>query len=114
MTIKPILPSLREKKRYIVYEILSEKKMKFNEVKESINKAVLGFLGELGYSKSGLIILDMFKNNKGVLKTNHKEVDNIKTSLALIDNIDNNKVIFKSILVTGVINKAKRLIWQKY
>jgi len=110
MTIKPILPSLREKKRYIVYEIVSENKMRLNDVKNSINKGVLAFLGELGYSKTGLIIMDMFKNNKGILKANNKEIDNIKTSLALIDNIDNNKVIFKSILVTGVLNKAKSRI----
>ncbi len=110
MNIKPILPSLREKKRYIVYEILSDQKMSFNNIKSSINKAVLGFLGELGYAKSGLIIMDMFKNNKGVLRTNHKEVDNIKASLALIDKINNEKVIIKSNLVTGVLNKAKRLI----
>lgn len=107
MTIKPILPSLREKKRYIVYEIESERKMRFEDVKNSINSNVLGFLGELGYSKSGLMIMDMFKNNKGVLKTNNKEVDNIKTSLALIEKINNEKVMFKSVLVTGVLNKAK-------
>jgi|TARA_B100002003_G_C13950179_1_gene460730 ribonuclease P/MRP protein subunit POP5 len=110
MNIKPILPSLREKKRYIAYEIISDRKMKFNDVKISINKAVLSFLGELGYAKSGLIIMDTFKNNKGVLRTNHKEVDNIKTSLTLIEKISNTKVMIKSNLVTGVLNKAKKLI----
>tara|TARA_Y100000310_G_scaffold345665_1_gene467967 strand:- start:22569 stop:22907 length:339 start_codon:yes stop_codon:yes gene_type:complete len=110
MVIKPILPSLREKKRYIVYEMISDKKFKFKEAKETMDRVILKFLGELGYSKAGIIHLDNFKNNKGIIRVNHKEVDNVKTSLMLIEKINNHKVLVKTNLVTGLLNKAKNMV----
>ncbi len=109
--IKPISPSLREKKRYLTYEIISQNKLSFNEAKSSIDSANLRFLGELSMAKYGIIHLDeLYHENKGVLKVNHKYVNELKTSLALIRQINNDKVIVNTINISGMINKSKKML----
>lgn len=107
IVVKPVLPSLREKKRYIVYEVRSEQKLRFEEVKQELEKKMLQFLGELGYGKAGVIVLNEWQGNKGMIRTNTKSVDNVKTALALVENINDKKVLIKTVGVSGIINKAK-------
>ena len=107
IVIKPILPSLREKKRYIVYEIKSEKTLKFGEVKQELEKKMVQFLGELGYGKAGVMVMDNWENNKGIIKTNTKYVDEVKTAIALTEKVGNQKVIVRSVGVSGILKKAK-------
>ena len=106
--IKPISPALREKKRYLVYEVVSDKKFMYNEVKKAIDEANLRFLGELGLAKSGVIHIDIFKDNKGILKVSNKFVNELKVSLGLIKNINNQNVIVNTISVSGILNKAEK------
>lgn len=106
--IKPILPTLRERKRYLVYEVISNRKLAHESVKKEIKKSILDFIGELGYAKSGVIIMDDWKNNKGLIKINHNFVDQIKASLSLIKTIDDQKVIVKSSGLSGILNKSRK------
>ena len=54
---------------------------------------------------------------KGIIKVNHKHVDELKSALTLIEKINNKKVIVKSLGVSGILNKAEQryLKWgEKY
>jgi len=109
--MKRLLPSLKEKTRYIVFQIISEKKMNFLIIEKVIKEAILSFIGQLGVSKANPIILKDCWNQekqKGVIKINHKFIDEIKMSLALIKNINNTKAIVDCIGVSGILNKAKK------
>jgi ribonuclease P/MRP protein subunit POP5 len=109
--LKPVLPSLREKKRYLAFEVLSKSKITdFDAVSESILCKAGDFLGQLGMSKAGLMILkDKWDSSsqKGIIKVNHKNVDNLRAALTMVDKIDDNEVIVKSIGTSGVLNKAE-------
>ena len=106
--IKTILPSLKEKKRYIVFEIISKEKLEFRDVKNEIKQQILSFVGELGYGKAGIQILDdLWKNQRGVIRVNNKWVNNIKSTLALIKKIKNEKIIVKTIGISGTLKKTK-------
>lgn len=87
--IKPLLPSLKEKKRYILYE---------GAISTEIDSKLKGFLGELGLARSGARIL-MKKGNKGIIKTNVKYLNDTRSALALIENL-------KIIRVSGTLNKV--------
>jgi len=100
--IKPLIPSLREKKRYLVYEMLSNEKLTKNKAIKIIKKSILKYLGELGQAKAGIMYLD-YKNNKGILRVNNKEVNNVKAALSLTNNM-----IIKTIYTTGLLNKARK------
>lgn len=109
--LKPILPSLREKKRYIVFEIISKERISdINSVSKAIFDCSLQFLGQLGLAKAGMITL----NNKwdpnlqrGIIKVGHKHVDAVKAALVFAQKIDNKDIIIRSRGVSGILNKAE-------
>ena len=103
--IKTLLPSLKENIRYFLYEIKSENNIKIT--KKMIEDELRNFIGELGLAKAGLNFIET-NNNKGILKVNAKSLHEIRTGLALINNINNNKVNVKTLKVSGTINKLKR------
>ncbi|MBS3156126.1 ribonuclease P protein component 2 [Candidatus Woesearchaeota archaeon] len=105
--MKPILPSLREKNRYIVYALKSDKKLKFDDIKMAIEKAHLDFLGELGSASSGIRVMDHFSQNKGIVKVNSKFLDKSRVALMMMDKVKGSKVEVKNVGVSGTLKKAK-------
>ena len=110
--IKPLLPSLREKKRYLAYEVIS--KNKFNDA-ISVNKAIYdaanGFLGTLGMAKAGILAIDDKWNDKtqrGIIRVNNKHVNELKASLIFVKNIQGNEAIVKSVGASGILKKAQK------
>lgn len=103
-----IKPSKREKKRYIVYEIDAEKQISFKEAKNAITKACLRYLGEFGFEKTKLYIIgNTYKNNRGILRTTNKTLDDIKKTLKMIKTINNTKTNVNIKGISGILKKAK-------
>ena len=106
-----MLPSLREKKRYLAFEIISKQKIEnFKEASEAIMNAGLMFLGQLGMAKTGVIILkDKWSKDmqRGIIRVNHKHVDNLKAALTVIEKINGKDAIVKSVGVSGILKKAE-------
>ncbi len=109
--LKPILPSLREKKRYLVFEIISKEKIiDINLVSNAIWHYCLQFLGQLGTAKAGLMVLNNKWNSelqRGIIKVSNKYVDALKAALTFANKIDNADVIFRSVGVSGILRKAE-------
>ena len=109
--LKPVLPSLREKKRYFVFEVISKEKINdANKISNAVWHYSLQFLGQLGAAKAGIIVLNNkwdSKLQRGIIKVSHKHVDAVKAALAFADKIDNNDVIFRSLGVSGILRKAE-------
>ena len=109
--LKPILPSLREKKRYLVFEVISKEKISdFNAVSGVINQCSLQLLGQLGAAKAGIIVLNNKWNpelQRGIIKVSHKHVDALKASLVFASKVDNTASIFRSLGVSGILKKAE-------
>ena len=110
--LKPVLPSLREKKRYLAFEVVSREKINdFGAVSNAIMHYSLQFFGKLGAAKAGIMVLNNkwdAHNQRGIIKVSHKHVDAVKAALALADKIDGKDVIFRSIGVSGILNKVER------
>jgi len=105
--MKPLLPSLREKKRYIVIEIIGNK-INVGKSENQIYQSIIKFLGELGVSRANIkIISDSWKGNKGIIKTNVKYVDEVKVALGLIKKLENKDIIVNVVGVSGILKKAK-------
>ena len=109
--LKPVLPSLREKKRYLVFEVISKEKINdIGPVSTAIWDCSLQFLGQLGTAKAGLMVLDNkwdSKLQRGIIKVSHKHVDAVKAALIFAEKINNNDIIFRSIGVSGILRKAE-------
>ncbi|GAI25822.1 unnamed protein product [marine sediment metagenome] len=72
--MKPLKPSMREKKRYLL--------VKGKNLKENIEKAIKDFIGVLGMSKLGLGWIKTGKNT-AVISVNREMVDSVRASLAV-------------------------------
>ena len=105
---KPILPSLKEKRRYIAYEVKSDNNLSFNAVKDSIIKESESYLGKLTMARAGVIFLDDWKDQKGLMKVNNKYEDHIKAVFTQINKIQEQNVLIKSVGISGILNKARK------
>ncbi len=106
------MPTLKEKKRYIAFEIISDKEIKdFKAISNEIIGKSQQLIGELGMAKAGIqLIKDCFnpKLQRGIIKINHKSVDEVKTALSFIKNINSQKAVVNTIGVSGILKKAKQ------
>ncbi len=105
MGLKPLLPTLKEKKRYVVYAVRSEMRHGLPEVRDIVERAALSFLGKLEYAKAGIMILNDFRNNKGIIRVNRHYVDKLKAALMLI----NSNMMVSCVYVSGILKKAKKM-----
>lgn len=104
MAVKP------NRKRYIWFEIISDKEIGFENAKNAIFDSATKLLGSLGLSRSHLKVLhDFYKKNRGVIVVNHDYVPKIKLSIALIRKIKNQNVIIQTKKVFGTLKKIKGL-----
>ena len=112
MGIKPLLPSLREKKRYVAFEIISSKSVSsFTEVLKSFWQGFCSLLGELELARAGIILIKNTYNSqtqRGLVRVNNKYVDHVKAAFTMINNIEQQPVIVRSLGVSGVLNKAQK------
>ena len=92
--MKPLKPSHREKKRYLL--IRGEKISK-----EIIDEVILEFIGVLGYAEASPQLIQQNKNQI-ILAINRSSLDKIRTSFLM-----SNKGI-EIIKVSGVVNKVKK------
>ena len=107
-----LLPSLKQKKRYLLFKLISaEQKFKLPEVESEVNQALLLFLGQIGVAKAAPIFLKEkfdFDQQQFVVKVDPKFVNEVKAALTLIKKIKNSKVIIHSIITSGTIKKLKK------
>ena len=113
MKLKALLPSLREKKRYVGFVVESKESLDLKQVKESIETSMKELVGSLGMANAGLLFLKDWKDNKGIVRVSTKNVDHLKASLALIKEINGKKIIIKSLGVSGVVDKVRKLCYMQ-
>lgn len=96
------------RKRYILFEIMSNKEISADTAEKSILGSSLGFLGELGISEAGIRFFPEFwAKNTGVISANATHIPKVKLVLALIKKISGHDVIVKSVKVFGTLKKIK-------
>ena len=110
--LKILQPTLREKKRYIAFKVISEEGEEFtySDLESAIWNTLLDFLGEHGVSKTSVWLMkDCWEQKKqiGILRCNHKSVQEIIATLGLIDRLGDNRITFKVLKVSGTIKIIK-------
>ncbi|MFA5141745.1 MAG: Rpp14/Pop5 family protein [Candidatus Woesearchaeota archaeon] len=106
-----LLPSLREKKRYLVFRVLSKSKIQSqNNLLSQLKLEISSYFGQLGMSLAGIQLMKELYNpetQSGIIRVSNRFVNQLKTSLMLITQLNESEVIVKSVNVSGMINKAK-------
>ncbi len=109
--LKAIPSSLRDKKRYIAFEILSKTKMEnIDAIKKAIEDSVKEYTGLLGVSQANLHVLSDKWNperQRGIVRVNNKMVEHLKASFSLITSINGEKSAVHAVGVSGILKKAE-------
>ena len=106
--MKEIPSASKERKRYILIKVESDLKVEKNDVERLVIQACLQFLGELNMARAGIqFVPDSWSGNTAVLRVGHKFVDETKSALALIKELNGHKVTISSLKVSGSIDKVK-------
>ena len=72
--MKALKPSMREKKRYLL--------VRGKNLKNSVEKAILEFIGVLGMSQAGLNYIKTGKDSM-IISVNREAVDKVRASFAI-------------------------------
>lgn len=75
--MKPLKPSMRENKRYLL--------VKGKNLKENIPKAILEFIGVLGMSKTGLRFIKS-GSDYSIISINREAINYVRASLCVYKN----------------------------
>lgn len=116
MKLKILPPTLRINKRYIVFELISQKKITKSELIQIIWNTCLSYYGEIETSTFRLWLMKMldFKHSgdnyitKGILQCDRNCVEKVKVALCLVNTFDNNKIVFHTLGVSGTIKSANK------
>ncbi len=107
-----LLPSLKEKKRYLVYRVISQQA--FPDPVQPILDHLRHALGVFDSAKAGIQHLGYNKDTrKGILRATTTHTDKVKAALLLLTTIKQTPVIIKTEMTTGLLNKAKAMANQK-
>jgi ribonuclease P/MRP protein subunit POP5 len=107
--MKPIPPTLKDKKRYVAFKVHSKEAVSKKQVIDSILKEALGFFGENRVSDFGIWIVDFNDERKdGYLVCNHRFKGDMITTLTLINSIANQRASVHVLGVSGTIKSLKR------
>ncbi len=106
--LKGLMPSLKEKKRYLRIKIHSEglnQKNPMNNIIFELKK----ILGVFDSAMAGLTpVKTDFKNKEVILRTSAKSLDRVRAALLFITNLGTDKVILQTVKTSGTLKAVGR------
>ncbi len=109
--LKGVRPTLREKKRFMLLEITSEKPFDFKTLSDSLYKELTFLLGSLKVGESGFwFIKDKFdeKKQRAVVKVGVKFDKEFRGAIALISELDKRKCKVEVKRVSGTLKGLEK------
>jgi ribonuclease P/MRP protein subunit POP5 len=110
MDLKILPSSMRPKKRYLVFEIISETPVALKDFYFSAWNSFISNLGTNGAADSKIwIIQNLYdeKAQKGIIRCTSASVEKVRSALSLITIVGESRSIVRVMGVTGTIKSAK-------
>ena len=109
--LKPIPSTIRGKKRYVLFALHSESRLRANDVNDALWKVMLRLFGERGVGEQKLwLVLWDERKGRGIARCSNNNVDELKEGLLFMKDVKGTNVIPKTIKVSGSISKLKGLL----
>jgi ribonuclease P/MRP protein subunit POP5 len=113
-----MLPSLRERRRYLLFEVMSEREIDKRELMKEIWNSMYSLYGDVGASESKLWLIEYHTNEQqnkkdakssvGILRCAHDKVEEVRASLACIHSVNDARVGIRVMRTSGSIKGASR------
>jgi ribonuclease P/MRP protein subunit POP5 len=103
-------PTLREGKRYIVFNVITDGSFLYENLRNAIYDSVARWLGESEMGKADVHVIKNLWDGRartGFIRCAPKYVDDVKTALALVHQIGESRVIIHTLRVSGTIKSAR-------
>jgi len=110
--IKGLMPSLKEKKRYLAIKIntFDDQKIYSTRPMNELVEKMKSVLGVFGSAEAGLMPVNFDSTkNIAIIRSSNKMIDKVKASLIFINELGTQQVILSTIKVSGMINKVKNM-----
>lgn len=104
--LKILPPTMRMRKRYIKFEIVSEHAIIYEDLEHAIWNTLLDFYGEHGVAQTDMwLVKNLFdvKKQTGVIRCNHTSVPQVIAGLGLLTRLGDVRIIVKILKVSGTI-----------
>ena len=108
--IKPLRPTMRDKKRYIVYKVYADKEMPKGPLTQTaIAEAVHEWSGTIGEATCGLKFLDDLYDQQtgvGICRIRSAFLDHFRCALLFARRIGSTRIMIDILGVSGILKKA--------
>jgi ribonuclease P/MRP protein subunit POP5 len=104
--LKILPPTLRQKDRYVAFQILSEYEITYSDLEAAIWNTMLDFFGEYGLSKMNMwVVKNLYDEQRqiGVIRCNNLAVQQVIAGLGLISRLGDCRIAAKIFKVSGTI-----------
>ena len=106
---KYLPPTLRDRHRYIAFQVMGERAFTKEEVKRAIWEASLSTLGVLGSARAKPWFISFDERSQtGIVRADRKHVEELRLALTLLTEINGSRVIFRTLGVSGTMKRLKR------
>lgn len=112
--LKSILPSLKEKKRYmkvVAYNIDDKVSLNLNMHRQELKSVLNNFLGIKKSAQAGLKIINV-EANEMLIRVRADLVKDVQMAFLMLSKLGVDKVIFRTVKVFGTIKKSKTYRWK--
>lgn len=108
--LKILPPTLRSKKRYVKFKVISEEPIVYADLEHSIWNTLLDFYGEYGTAELDLwLIKNLYDKNEqtAVIRCNNKAVCKVIAGLGMLTRLGDSRIVIKVLKVSGTIRGLK-------
>lgn len=103
--MKILPPTLRDKKRYLAFELISEHDVTREELLREMFSRVGSLIGDIGSSECGIRVLT-FDDSKGIIRCSRTKTDQARAALATITHIGGKRVMLHIFGISGTVAGA--------
>lgn len=121
MKLKILPPHLRNKKRYITFEVISLQPLTREDVISLIWEAALDFYGACGTGDFDLWVVKVWNCDipgknviRGMLRCNREKVNEVRSVFPTITRFKGDRVVFHTLGTSGTIKSARRFVKVNY
>lgn len=109
--MRKLMPTLRNKKRYVAFELVTESNPELQEVKKALWDSMLRLFGEMGSAKIDAHFIDeQCKGKRGVIRFSHTATDELLSSFAFVSSVSGKKAILRSLGISSTVKGTKKFL----
>jgi ribonuclease P/MRP protein subunit POP5 len=103
--LKRLMPSLRSKKRYLAFELISEEPVNRGELVREVVSSASALLGDILASECNIHVLG-FEAGNGIIQCSHTKVTETRAALAAITQVNRVRATLHVLGVSGTVKGA--------